>query len=212
MFSALPGPLLAGLVGQCRTLRLDVGQQVFTPMQKALACYIVLVGRVRIFKVSPKGDEQTLHVFGRGDSFGEAAMLMGFNFPAYAEATEPSAVLEVPRAALAKGIAGNAEFAMGMMAGLSAKLHEFAQLIEELSLKEVPARLAGVLVREAARHKSPTFRLRSSKRELAAQIGTVAETLSRALGKLKAMGLVQVAGSQVTVLDAEGLSELAQNG
>ena len=193
-------------------MRPAAGQQIFTPMQKALACYVVLWGRIRIYKVSPRGDEQTLHIFGPGETFGEAAMLMGFNFPAFAEAIEDAAILEVPRSSLAKGISSNPEFAMGMLAGLSAKLHEFAQLIEELSLKEVPARLAGALLAESKRHKSAKFRLRLSKRQLAAQIGTVAETLSRALAKLKAQGLVDIEGSQVTILDAQGLSELAQNG
>ena len=98
------------------------------------------------------------------------------------------------------------------MAGLSAKLHEFNRLIEELSLKEVPARLAGALLRMAAESGGSTIRLKQTKRELAAQIGTVAETLSRALAKLKDAGLIDVRGRQIAILDTDGLASLAENG
>ena len=104
-----------------------------------------------------------------------------------------------------------ADLAMDMMAGMSAKLREFNQLIEQLALKEVPARLANILLDLPARPGTDTVVLKQTKRELAAQIGTVAETLSRALKKLRDMGLIEVDGSQITILDAEGLAELAES-
>ena len=172
----------------------------------------MLSGRVKIYKLSARGDQQILHLYERGDTFGEAAMWADVNFPAFAELTEDSRLLVVPCDTLREAIVGNADLALGMMAGLSAKLREFARLIEQLSLKEVPARLAGVLLRMTAEAGSNRVRLRQTKRELAAQIGTVAETLSRAMAKLKALGLIEVEASQITILDNDGLRDLAEQG
>ena len=69
-----------------------------------------------------------------------------------------------------------------------------------------------MLLEESDRRGAATFRLRQTKRQLAAQIGTVAETLSRALGKLKQAGLIDVAGSSITIRDAGGLRDVAERG
>ncbi|MCE5324984.1 MAG: Crp/Fnr family transcriptional regulator [Planctomycetaceae bacterium] len=212
MFSALDEQAVEAFAHQCRVQKVHKGQMFFSPGQPADRFFAVLEGRVKIFIVSPRGDEQTLHLYGPGSTFGEAAMLRGGDFPAYAEATTDSRVLVISRQSLRAALTRNADLALGMMAGLSAKLHEFNRLIEELSLKEVPARLAGVLLRQARAAGKKTFKLAHTKRELAAQIGTVSETLSRALAKLKSLKLIAVKGSQITVLDLHGLEALASAG
>jgi CRP/FNR family transcriptional regulator len=91
---------------------------------------------------------------------------------------------------------------------MSGKLREFNRLIEDLSLKSVPARLAGLLLRLSG--GADSFDLPRTKRELAGQIGTIPETFSRALGKLKSARLVAVAGKRVTILDRAGLTAAAE--
>ena len=98
-----------------------------------------------------------------------------------------------------------------MLAGMSAKLREFNQLIEQLSLKEVPARLADILLRLPAKPGTDTVVLKQTKRELAAQIGTVPETLSRAFRKLTDQGLIEVKASKITILDSKRLADLAES-
>jgi CRP/FNR family transcriptional regulator len=187
------------------------GAQIFTRDEVADRFYVILAGKVKLYKLSPKGDEQILHLYGPSGTFGEAAMWAGINYPAYAEALTDTTLLVVRSEILKRSIAGKPELAFGMLAGMSFKLREFNQLIEQLSLKEVPARLAGILLdlsREAGR---TTIHLHQSKRELAAQIGTVAETLSRSLRKLKEAGLIEVHGSRITILDPEGLKGLTES-
>jgi CRP/FNR family transcriptional regulator len=210
LFSALDDGAAAGLVDRCLTRRVGAGQIICTPGEKAERFFVILAGRVKVFKLSARGDEQILHLYGAGETFGEAAMWAGGAYPAYAEAVEDATLLLVGRKQLRAAVADNPDLAVGMLVGLSRKLHEFADLIEKLSLKEVPARLAGVLLAEAAAAGAPAFRLRQTKRQLAAQIGTVAETLSRALAKLKAGGLVEVHGAKITILDADGLRVVAE--
>lgn len=212
MFSQLPQSALAKLAAQCRTMHLKPAAMIFGPTQPAEQFFIVMRGQAKIYKLSARGDEQILHLYGRGETFGEAAMLAGIDYPAYAQALEQTDLLAVSRSVLRRAIHDSPELAMGMLAGLSAKLREFNRLIEELSLKEVPARLAGVILKQAAAAASPRIRLTQTKRQLAAQIGTIAETLSRALGKMKSDGLIGVRGSEIEILDRGALEELALNG
>ena len=212
MFSALPDEAVGQLLRDCPVIRRAAGEVLFGPRQPAERFFVVLAGRVKLYKLSAKGDEQIFHLYGPGNSFAEAAVLAAGRYPAFAEALEDVTLLSVGRAELRKAIAANPELALGMMAGLSAKLREFNQLIEDLSLKEVPARLAGVLQRLSRQAGATTFRLPQTKRELAAQIGTISETLSRALGKLKDAGLIKVRRSEITILDPAGLAEVAENG
>jgi len=212
LFSALDDAGMDELLRGGSTVTRPAGTVLFGPTERAERFYVVLAGRVKLYKLSAKGDEQILHMYGPGHSFAEAAVLAGGTYPAFAEAVEDATLLAVGRGELKRAIEANPELAMGMMAGLSAKLREFNRLIEELSLKEVPARLAGVLLRLADRAGGPTIRLRQTKRELAAQIGTVSETLSRAFAKLKSAGLIRVRGAEITLVDPEGLRELAEGG
>ncbi len=212
MFSMLDETTLEELLTECDVLNRPAGSQLFRPSQPAERFFVVLKGQVKIFMLSAKGDEQILHLYGPGQTFGEAAMWARINYPAFADALSDTTLLAVRYETLRKAVAKNADLAMGMLAGLSSKLREFNRLIEQLSLKEVPARLAGVLLAEARKAGSDRIKLKQSKRELAAQIGTVAETLSRALAKLKASGLIEVQGAEISILNREALKDFAENG
>lgn len=210
LFSAFPEADLKTLQRACRPKRLARGAQLFGAGDPADGFFVIVSGRVKIYQLSAKGDEQILHLYGAGQTFGEAAMWGETSLPAYAEAVEPAVVLHVRRTTLEEMIRTNPKVALEMMAGLSAKLQEFERLIERLSLREVPARLAGILLAMSKDARTNTFRLEQTKRELAAQIGTVAETLSRALKKLQTAGLIEVRGSEIRILDPGGLEELAE--
>ncbi len=136
-------------------------------------------------------------------------MWAGGYFPAHAETLAETTLLVVSRSVLKDLLAHNTEMAMGMLAGMSGKLREFNQLIEQLSLKDVPARLANALLAMPAAAGTNTVVLKQTKRELAGQIGTVPETLSRALKKLKSSGLIDVDGAEITLVDPDGLARIA---
>lgn len=211
LLSALGEAELRELLRLCPTRDLPAGSQVFSSSEQAERFYVILAGRVKLYKLSPKGDEQILHLYGPGRTFGEAAMWADIRYPAHAEVLTDATLLVVRRAVLKDMIARNADLGMAMLAGMSAKLWEFNTLIEQLSLKEVPARLASVLLEMPAKAGTNTVVLTQTKRELAAQIGTIAETLSRALKKLAASGLIEVNGPEITILDPDGLAELADS-
>jgi len=211
LFASVGDDELRALLEACRTIDFRAGQQVFRATGKAEGFYVILSGRVKVYKLSPRGEEQILHLYGPGETFAEAAMWAVARYPAHAEVVADAKLLAVSRSALKKAIARNAELALNMMAGLSAKLMEFNELIEQLSLREAPARLGRALLELSRQAGAETIRLEQTKRQLAAQIGTAAETLSRTLRRLSASGLIRVRGREITILDREGLELLARN-
>jgi CRP/FNR family transcriptional regulator len=188
------------------------GEVVFLAGQEASGFYAVARGRVRVFKTSPTGKEHILHVFGPGQAFGEVAVFSGINYPADAQVMEPSELLFFPRDRFRSLLGRDPDLAMSVIGLLSQRLRTFVRKIEELSLKEVPARLAAHLCLLAAGGPGRTVQLDLPKGQLAAYLGTIPETLSRMLKKLAEEGIIEMEGSRVTILDPERLEELAGQG
>lgn len=210
LFGAVEPSAVRRLLERCDVIRLAAGAQVFLPSQEADRFYVVLGGRVKIFKLSAGGGEQILHLYGPGQSFGEAAMWVQRHYPAQAQTLEDSTLLVITRQTLRAQIVSDPDLAMGMLAGLSSKLQEFNALIGQLSLKDVPARLASHLLDLARRGDGRRLKLAQTKRELAGQLGTVPETLSRAFARLVKAGAIAVEGPVISILDADILADLAQ--
>jgi CRP/FNR family transcriptional regulator len=171
----------------------------------------VLSGRVKVFKLSPDGKEQIFHILGPGEPFGEAAVFAGEKFPAYAEALTESRVCFFPRPAFVGLIKKNPSLALNMLAVLSRRLRKFAALVEDLSLKEVPGRLAAYLLFLSERKKGMReLELDVSKNQLAGLLGTIPETLSRILARMARERFIKASGQRrIQILDRKALEELA---
>lgn len=186
------------------------GQSIFAEGDPGTGFYLVMEGLVKIYKLSMEGKEQILHIFGPGEPFAEAAVFIGSTFPAHALALEKSRALFIPRRAFIELIQTNPALAMNMLAALSMRLKKFAHLIEDLSLKEVPGRVAAhILYLSTQQGDSDTVKLNIGKAQLASLLGTIPETLSRILTKLSKQGLIASEGPQITILDRGGLEDLA---
>ncbi|MCE5263960.1 MAG: Crp/Fnr family transcriptional regulator [Deltaproteobacteria bacterium] len=199
-----------GRIGVRRSFR--KGERIFSEGDDGIGFYAVLSGRVKISKVSPDGKEQILHLFGPGESFGEVSVFTGQGFPADAAATLPATVVFFPRAAFSGLIRSDPALALNMLAQLSQRLRQFAGLIEDLSLKEVPGRLAKYLLYLSECKEGRATALDVSKGQLAALLGTIPETLSRILAKMNRQGLIRSRGAQIAILDRRGLEEIAEGG
>ena len=187
------------------------GQIIFSEGDEGNGLYVVISGRVKIFKVSPDGKEQILHLFGPGEPFGEVPVFAGEHFPAHAESIEESRIFFFPRDAFIDLIRKNPFIALSMLAVLSRRLRRFTMLIEDLSLKEVPGRLSAYLL-YLSDHKDGTddLILDISKGQLASLLGTIPETLSRILTRMTREKLIYLDGPhRIRILDRNGLSELA---
>jgi CRP-like cAMP-binding protein len=185
------------------------GEMLFFEGDPAFGFYILLTGRVRIYKSSPEGKEYTLHSIGPGQMFAEVAIFRGKSFPANCVATEDSSVAFLPKVEFTQLLASSPQMSLKMIAALAAFVREYNQKVEDLSLREVPARLALHLIQLSANSQSDSFSLDSSKTELATSLGTISETLSRNFRKFVDAGLIDVQGELITILDLNRLQAVA---
>lgn len=187
------------------------GQLIFSEGDEGIGFYVIISGQVKIFKLSLEGKEQILHIFGPGEPIGEVAVFTGRRFPANAEALQKSRVFFFLRATFMDLIEKNPSVALNMVAVLSQRLRRFAALIENLSLKEVPGRLAAYLLYLSRRQEGmDDLRLDIPKGQLASLLGTIPETLSRILTKMVKADMIQLEGARrIRILEREKLENLA---
>ena len=186
---------------------------LFGEGDRAEGFYLILSGGVKVFKLSPDGKEQILHIFGPGEPVGEVPVFSGQDFPAFAETLKQSELLYFPRSRFLDLATQQPQILLNMLATLSIRLRRFALKIEQLSLKEVASRLSGALLEMAgevsAGDEHEVVELRITKGQLASQLGTTPETLSRTFQKMTRLGWIRVERKKVEILDREALEGLS---
>ncbi len=191
--------------------KVQKGEQIFSERSDATAFFIVISGKVKIFKLSPDGKEHTLHIHGPGDLVAEAAIFDSMRYPASCMAMEDSQLVRISRDGFLSLIKNHPELALKMMSGYSKRLRQFVAKIEELSLKDIKSRLAGYLLENSSeKNGAVTCRLVYSKKELASFLGTIPETLSRALAFLKQKKLIAEKDNTIIIPDPEKLRIFAE--
>ena len=214
LFSGLDEENLGEVAAIATKRTFSRGESLFTEGEKANGFYLLASGSIKLCKISPDGKEKVLHFVYPSETFAEAAFFGDGAYPAEARALEKGEALFFPKEAFMGLLERNPRFSLNLIVSLSLLLRRFARQIEELSFAEVPSRLATYLLELAAK-KSTTFQgktyldLEMKKGELASHIGTVSETLSRTLKKLKDEGIIEVEGSRVIIHDIDRLKRLA---
>ena len=209
LFSYLGASDLTRLAGIAEQRRYRKGETIFSEGDDAGYFLVLLKGQVKIFKLAPDGREQILRVVRAGESFGEAAALSGGSFPAGAEAMAPSLAARLPAAAFREVLAESPQLALNLIIAMSELLRGFAALVDAVSLRDVSARLAKYLLDQSARSGEDAFRLELRKRALASRLGTVPETLSRSLRRLREHHVIAESGDRIRILDHRALSRVA---
>jgi CRP/FNR family transcriptional regulator len=211
LLCGLPAEDLAALVRIVVVRAIGKGHPVFLEGAPSDGFFLVLSGKVKVVKLSPAGKEQTLHVHGRGEPFAEAALEEGACYPATALAVEDARVALVPRREFQRLLARRPAIATNLIARLSLRVRQMVALVEDLALREAPARLARYLLDLAGDEAGPgdAVTLPIRKVELAALLGTRQETLSRVLRRLSDSRVIRVRGAKVALLDPERLADIA---
>ena len=213
LFNGLPDDQLNAIRQIAVEKQYNKGQTIFSEGDKTKGFFVVVDGRVKIYKVSSEGKEQILHIFEAGQSFGEVTVFTGQQLPANAQTLAKSRLLHFHRSAFVDLVTANPSLALNLLAIMSKKLRQFAAQIENLSLKEIPARLASYLIYLSEEQGAgDAVTLNVSKGQLASLLGTIPETLSRIFAKLSAQNLIRVEGPKITLLDRQGIEDLAEYG
>jgi CRP/FNR family transcriptional regulator, cyclic AMP receptor protein len=216
-------PLLASLsqaelrMLAARTVRklYSANELVFSEGEPCTGLHIVARGRVRIFKTSVNGREQVLAVNGPGESVAELPVFDGGPFPASALAVEDAELAFISRRDFHAYCLEHPEVALKVLSVVGARLRRLVGIIEELSFTTVRHRLIAMLLKLAQSEGSVTlsgteFLLPGTHQELANQLGTVRELISRNLMRLQAEGVLAVDARRIVVKDMKALAALLE--
>jgi CRP/FNR family transcriptional regulator len=211
LFSGLPQAELEEIAAFVVQKRLEKGEYLFREGSASEGFYVVQSGAINVHRLSPSGKEQVISVFSPGQSFAEAALATEGGYPANARAIEPTSLLLVPKIDFLALVRRRPELALKMLGSMSQHLRVLVGLLDDLTLKDVEARLLNWLLKHCPKRNTSepvAIQLDRTKRVLASEIGTVAETLSRTLAKLRAHKLVRLSGKTITVLNPAKLDEM----
>jgi CRP/FNR family transcriptional regulator, cyclic AMP receptor protein len=215
IFSGLTEAELAFLNQRTVPRRFSAGETVFAEGEPCTGLYVVESGHVRIFKSSAGGREHVLAIEGPGSSVAELPVFDGGNYPASVSAIDDATLLFVSKQDFQALCLEHPQVALKVLRVVGARLRRLVGIIAELSFTTVRHRLAAFLVRLAktsgARSASGfEVTLPANNQELASQIGTVRELISRNLSRFQAEGMIKIDGRNVLITDMKALeSELA---
>ena len=205
LFVALSDAELQSLAMRTLIRSYASGELLFSEGTSCEGLYIVSKGRVRIFTTSPAGREQVLAFEGSGSSIAELPVFDGGRYPASVTAVEPSELLFIARNDFRVLCMEYPEIALKVLEVAGARLRRLVGIIEELSFTTVRHRLISWILREAKSESGCSFTLHVSHQELAAQIGTVRELVSRNLARLQAQEFIEINTHEVTILNLDSL-------
>ncbi|HET9923958.1 MAG TPA: Crp/Fnr family transcriptional regulator [Methylomirabilota bacterium] len=216
-FRVLSARKRGALARRFRSVAFARHESVFVEGEPCDGLWIVVEGRLKVFRTSPRGREQVLHVEGPGATLGEVPLFDMGGYVASATTLSAARLIWVPRRELEDLCREHPEVALAIIATMARRVRAFAGLAGDLALRPVQARLGRLLLEEAWRVGRQTPRgleltLPGTRDEIAARIGTVREPASRALSALARQGLVTVSGRHVLVRDVRGLEEVAGEG
>ncbi|RJP68205.1 MAG: Crp/Fnr family transcriptional regulator [Candidatus Abyssobacteria bacterium SURF_17] len=212
-FSKLSDAPLREIAKAGREKKFDKGQMIFFENDTCDGFYFIRSGSVKIYKMSSGGREHILHTFKAYETFAEVPTFDNGMCPANAQALENSTLLLIRKSDFEKIMRAYPEVAFGLVHHFARWLRRFTVQLEELSLKDVTARLASYVLKlsEEVGKQTPEgieIRLNESQQEIASHIGTVREIVSRTFRKFQDMGLIRLKGRRLVVLDRKGLEEL----
>jgi CRP/FNR family transcriptional regulator len=187
--------------------RFSKKEAIFREGDRAEGFFLVVSGKVKVFKLSGEGKEQVLHVLEAGQTFAEAVIFEGGVYPAHAETLVDTELLFLPKRPFLELLERYPKLAIRMLASLSRWLKRMTDLVENLSLKDVETRLVFYLSEELKARGIPAkdgveLELPVSKHVLASRLGTVPETFSRTLKKLQDDALIDVRGKRIRIRSA----------
>jgi CRP/FNR family transcriptional regulator, cyclic AMP receptor protein len=190
------------------------GQVLYTPQERSEALFMLKRGRVRIYRVGSDGREFTLTVVGPGTVFGEMSLTAQRLENAYAEAMDPTIVCKMKRHDLERLVMDKPQVGLKVMSVLSERLSLAEERMEDIALKEVPARLASFILQLVESEgvmtaEGPKIPTRYTHRQLATMIGSKRATVTKAFTLLQQAGAVELKRRRIHVKDMEALKRVA---
>ena len=208
LFHELRPAELGRIARNSRLRRLARGEEVFQHGEPCAEFHIIVDGQVKLFALSPQGQEKIIEIVGPGGSFGEAFMFLEQPYRVNAQTLTEALLLAVPRRMVVDEIKSNADFALRMLAGLSMRLHSLIGDVQAYALQNGAERVIGYLLRGLEKtgpadsaDKAVSITLPVSKATIASRLSMTPEYFSRVLHELESQGLIVIDRREITIPD-----------
>lgn len=214
LFKELDEPTLRLIAARAVERTFQKDEIVFIAGERAQGLYLIVDGSVRAFRESSDGREQVIHVERAGATIAEVPVFDDGNYPSTAAAEEDTRALFLDKRDVRQLCLQRPQIAFAALRVLAGRLRRCAELVEELSLKEVGQRVARFLLAEAKRTGKHTehgvvINLTQTNQQIAARVGTVREIISRVFSRLQHDRLITVEERRLTILDEAALAAFA---
>lgn len=211
LFSDIGAPALERIAERTQVRRLTRGEMVFHAGQPCEAFHVVVIGQVKLFVLSPAGQEKVIDVVGADKSFAEALMFLGQVSMINAQALADTLLLTVQRQTVMDEVERDPRFALRMLAGMSRRLHSLVNDVQANALQSGIQRIIGYLLRELQERgegdaQGGVVSLAVSKATIASRLSLTPEYFSRVLRELEDAKLIEVDRRDIRILSAERLA------
>ena len=212
LFAQADDAHLLALASTMQETQLAAGDTLFTHGQPAERFFFLRTGQIKLFRISPEGQEKIIEIIHLGQTFAEAVMFMGNQgrYPVNAQAITDCILFSFEQKAFLRMLSESNDIAFGMLASMSRRLHMLVNQIDSLTLQNATYRLAMFLLEHVPNdgQTSSDVQLTTPKGVIASRLAIKPETFSRILAKLKRYGLIDVHGNHITLLNLQGLRDL----
>jgi CRP-like cAMP-binding protein len=186
------------------------GKIFYMPEDTSEVLFLLKEGQVQLYRISPDGKKLVMGTIGPGTIFGEMALIGQGMHNTFAEATEDCVLCVMSREDVERLLVTKPMVALRIFEELGSRLKETEARVEEIAFRGIPARLASLLLHLADERASDTI-TGMTHQDLGEQIGTYRETTTQTLNIFKADGLIDIGRKRITILDREGLQQIAES-
>lgn len=186
------------------------GRVFYRPEEPGEVMFILKEGRVQLYRISPEGKKLVITTLGPHTLFGEMALLGTKMHNTFAEAIDDCLICVMSRTDLERLIINKPQVALRILEITGKRLREAEERLENMAFKGIPARLASLLLRLSNEQGTPDIS-GLTHQDLAESVGTYRETATQVLNDLKAQGLIEIGRKRISILDADGLAEVAES-
>ena len=209
LFQRLTEEQLKRVASRSKMVQLADGQSLFQQGDPATRFYLVVQGRIKLFRLAPEGNEKVIELVDAGNIFAEALMFL--NAPRYlvgSQALGETTVVSIDAEDFLTLLRDSVELCLALLADMSFRLRALIREIDDLSLHSATCRVAAFLLSQAPEN-SAEFELDVPKHVIASRLSVKPETFSRIIKNLKSREVLEIRGSHVRLLDRDALKQVA---
>ncbi len=209
LFSELSDSQLDQVSQFSQMQKLVDGQRLFTQADKVTSFYMVISGKIKLFRMSPDGQEKIIEIVKAGEVFAEALMFTNqIGYPVSSAALAETIVISINANNFQEMLRGSTATCLLMLGSMSFQLRKLIKEIDTITLHSGTCRVASYLIQEMSEDKN-NFTLDTPKNVIAARLSVKPETFSRIIKNLKNQDILTIEGNSVTVHNIDALKELS---